>query len=311
VAGVLDVVVHRPPESGDVSTIRALAAVAAEGDGHPPFGDSVWRDLAHPTPESAVLVASDATGAVGALHLAPPDNRTRADELLAALVVDPSRRDGSVERALVDVACRDVAGRGGGRLVLWVFGADDTPSAYAADGGFTLERELQQLRVALPIAERPRWPAGIEVAAFRPGVDDDEWLAVNNRAFAADPDQSGWTREPLVRRLKEPWFDPDGFLVARDANGIAGFCWTKVHPADPPEEPQALGEIYVIGVDPDRQGTGLGRALVVAGLDWLHAHGTPVGMLFVDAANEPAIALYRALGFEVTRRDRAYVRDVR
>ena len=309
-AGVLDVVTHRPPEAGDVSTIRALADAAAESDGHPPFGDLVWRDLSDPTPESAVLVASDATGALGALHLAPPDNRTRADELLAALVVDPSRRDGAVERALVDAACRDAAGRGGGRLVLWVFGADDTPAAFATDAGFTLEREVQQLRVDLPIAERPRWPTGIEVAPFRPGVDDDEWLAVNNRAFAADPDQSGWTRETLARRLEASWFDPDGFLLARDTNGIAGFCWTKVHPADPPHEAQDLGEIYVIGVDPERQGTGLGRALVIAGLDWLHEHGTRVGMLFVDAANEPAIALYRALGFEVTRRDRAYVRDV-
>jgi mycothiol synthase len=66
----------------------------------------------------------------------------------------------------------------------------------------------------------------------------------------------------------------------------------------------------VIGVDPDRQGTGLGRALVVAGLSWLHEHGTPVGMLYVDAANEPALALYRAIGFEIARHDRAYSRDL-
>ena len=294
-----------------MSTVRALADTAAESDGHPPFGESVWRDLAHPTPESTVLLASDAGGPVGALHLAPPDHRTRADEVLAAIVVDPGYRDGSIERALVDAACKEVEEHGGGRIVLWVFGANDAPAEHATGAGFTLQRELQQLRVALPIAERPRWPDGIEVTAFRPGVDDGEWLAVNNRAFADDPDQSGWTRETLARRLEEPWFAPDGFLLARDADGLAGFCWTKVHPADPPDDPQALGEIYVIGVDPDRQGAGLGRALVVAGLDWLHEHGTPVGMLFVDAANEPAIALYRALGFETTRRDRAYVREVR
>jgi len=310
VAHVLDVVVHRPPTPDDVSTIRALADLATTHDGHPPFGEAVWRDLAHPTTESAVLVATDGAGPIGAVHLAPPDNLLDTTEVLAGMVVEPSHRDGSVARALIDAACTDVAARGGGHLVLWVFGADDTSSTDAGRAGFALERELLQMRVSLPIAERARWPEGVAVDTFRPGVDDGEWLAVNNRAFAADPDQRGWTLETLAPRLAEPWFDPEGFLVARDAAGIAGFCWTRVHPADPPAEPDALGEIYVIGVDPGRQGAGLGRALVVAGLSWLHEHGTPVGMLFVDAANEPALALYRALGFEVARRDRAYSRDI-
>jgi mycothiol synthase len=311
VASVLDVVVHRPPSPDVVATIRALADAATATDGHPPFGDAVWRDLAAPSRDSTVLLASIADAPVGALHLAPPDNAAGARELLAGLVVDPSRRDGSIEAALLDAAVRQVSEGGGGRLLLWVFGADEAPASFATDAGFALVRELHQLVVALPLDQEPAWPDGVEVAAFRPGVDDEEWLAVNNRAFADDPDQSGWTHETLARRLSEPWFDPEGFLLARDAGGIAGFCWTKVHPADPPAQPEPLGEIYVIGVDPDRQGTGLGRALVVGGLDWLHHHGTPAGMLFVDAANSPAAKLYHDLGFELARRDRAYARVVR
>jgi mycothiol synthase len=310
VAGVLDVFVHRPPAADDVETLHRLADEATARDGHPPFGDSVWRDLAHPTSETTVVTATDRTVAVGALHLGPPDNITGTRELLSGLVVAPDSRDGTVERTLLDAACSEVANRGGAHLVLWVFGADDASTRHAAAAGFELERELRQLRIALPLDETPRWPDGVAVDAFRRGVDDDEWLAVNNRAFADNPDQRGWTHETLASRLAEPWFDPGGFLVARDADGIAGFCWTKVHAPDPPREPGPLGEIYVIGVDPSRQGSGLGRALVVAGLAWLHEHGTPTGMLFVDAVNEPALALYDALGFEVARRDCAYARDI-
>ena len=134
----------------------------------------------------------------------------------------------------------------------------------------------------LPFAEEPRWPHGIQVRAFKPGNDEQEWLGVNNRAFAADPDQGGWTLDTLEDREEEPWFDPSGFLLALDDRGMAGFCWTKLHDAAPPVEPEPLGEIYVIGVEPDRQGSGLGRALTVAGLASIHERGPSIGMLFVD-----------------------------
>jgi mycothiol synthase len=68
-----------------------------------------------------------------------------------------------------------------------------------------------------------------------------------------------------------------------------------------------LGEIYVISVDPSRHGEGWGRALTVAGLQWLAAQGLTVGMLYTDASNTGAVALYGHLGFTVDHVDRSYV----
>jgi mycothiol synthase len=95
---------------------------------------------------------------------------------------------------------------------------------------------------------------------------------------------------------------------------LAGFCWTKVHEAhdslSPPGEP-ALGEIYVVAVDPDFAGHGLGRQLTLAGLDYLSSKGITEAMLYVDATNAAAVKLYVELGFTVNHIDRAYTGDIR
>jgi mycothiol synthase len=141
---------------------------------------------------------------------------------------------------------------------------------------------------------------------FRPGVDDTAWLEVNRLSFATHPIQGTMQQEDLDRAKTEPSFDPAGFVIAREGEQMTGFCWTKIHAdSNPP-----VGEIYVIGAHPAYQGRGLGRALVLAGLDWLHGQGLTVGMLYVEANNEPALRLYLRLGFEMVHDFRCWRRKV-
>ncbi len=159
------------------------------------------------------------------------------------------------------------------------------------------------MRRPLPLeVDHPR----VATRPFEPGIDEAAWLEVNNRAFSSHPEQGGWNLDTILERESEAWFDPDGFLLHERDGRLAASCWTKIHhDTEPP-----LGEIYVISVDPDFQGLGLGRDLVVAGLDSLSSRGISTAMLYVDADNEPAVGLYRKLGFEVDHTDRAYVTDV-
>jgi mycothiol synthase len=89
-------------------------------------------------------------------------------------------------------------------------------------------------------------------------------------------------------------------------NKLAGFCWTKLHLETQP----VLGEIYVIAVEPDFAGRGLGRSLTVAGLQHLAKLGTTVGMLYVDNQNSIALNMYTDLGFTSHHQQCAFVGDV-
>ena len=289
--------------SGVAPHVERIDASIRAAAGHPALGDAVWRDLERPGPDSAAFLVGEHAYA----HIARADNEDDHGWVLGLAIAPGESADGA-RATLVKAAARHASANGGGSISLWVLGADAESDAELASAGMRADRELYEMRVALPLGLEARWPPGISVRTFESGRDDDAWLTVNNRAFAGHAEQGGWTHSTLARRVAEPWFDPSLFLLAFDADGLAGFNWLKIHPAD--EADPALGEIYVIGVDPRMQGARLGPALAIAGLDAVAARDISTGMLFVAADNEPALKLYRSLGFTVHRVDRAYELEV-
>jgi mycothiol synthase len=286
-------------EATSALNVQRLLQDAATADGFLGLSDQLAADLeelGNGGAEDAVvaIVAGERSELLGVAIA----SRRDGDWTMQA-VTDPANRDGAATRLLVESLLEAVADAGGGRIDWWVYAPGDADDAVAAGIGLRIDRELLQMRRSLPAERR----AEVVTRSFRPGDDEEAWLAVNNRAFAGHHEQHGWTAATLHQRMRQPWFDADDLRLHEREGRLAAFCWTKRHDA-------SLYEIYVIGVDPDFQGLGLGTQLTLAGLDHMVSRGSTEALLYVAAENETAVAMYERLGFTVRRADRAYVGEV-
>jgi len=118
--------------------------------------------------------------------------------------------------------------------------------------------------------------------------------------------------DPLVRlinsafRVEQPFIegdriDPEGirsyiakgkFLLAEDSAGLAGCVYVELR--------GNRGYLGLLGVDPPRQGTGLGRKLLNAAENLFHEAGCQAIDLRVISARAPLPAFYRHLGYRQT-----------
>ncbi len=193
-------------DPGVVDEIEGLVRRVSRAREHPALGEPKRLELAHlvgategsAVPDSTGLLVHDAEGS-GLVAYAQVSHGRRFGEFVTELVLDAGV-DAKVADALLDAAVA-TATRGGRReatLRWWV--AKPTPSddERALSRGFTLERDLVQMRCGLPIARREGDEPIPATRPFRPGRDEEAWLIANNREFAGHPEQGTWDLATLL-----------------------------------------------------------------------------------------------------------------
>jgi mycothiol synthase len=293
----------------DSARLREFLLDVHAADSRPEVGDTgLPRDFAG----GEHLFAGRGEDLVGYAHL-----DTGGDvfgRTVGELFVRPdARRAGIGGSVLAELLSRAGAADStlGDRVRVWAHGDHPGAARLAERFGMSRVREMHRMRRDLSSASLPEapLPAGVRIRSFVPGLDEPEFLRVNSRAFSWHPEQGALSMDELLATEQEGWFDRDGFLLAEAGGKLVGFHWTKIHQraaADSSGRP--MGEVYVIGVDPEGQGGGLGKALTVAGLRYLADAGLDQVMLYVESDNPAAIAVYRKLGFEIWDTDVQYSR---
>ncbi len=275
--------------TADVEAVLALVGRCEAEDGVAPLN------------ESAALVAAGERP--GEVHL-EWDGRTLAGIAVAdprehsiVVAVDPAHRRQGIGTRLLTTALAAHPDHS-----VWAFGTLPAAERLAARLSLVPVRQLLRLERDLGEEPEPTPPEGYRITTFSP-QDAAEVVAVNAAAFAHHPEQGRLTLDEFLGLTRQPWFSPEGLLLARSGAELAGFHWTKRHDAE-------VGEVYVLAVHPDHHGGGLGRWLLEAGLAHLARIGCHRVLLYVEADQERVVRLYRSAGLEQAAVDTSYRRPV-
>jgi len=277
--------------------VLSLIKAAHDFDGTPAIAEHVLLHLRHGGDKSdSHLVIEENKEVIAYAHL---DTTDLVAGPSVEAVVHPQHRGKGLGALILKEAIKSC----GNKTRIWSHG--DLPAAKAIASSLKLKRIWSNLLMSKPLGEIQPLTSKYPIRTFIPSLDNQAFLALNNKVFAKYPDQGGWSEADLKVRLNEDWFEKEGFFVTEDKGELIGFCWTKIHGAhthshngsDDDHGHEALGEIYILAVNPDYKGQGIGRDLTITGLNYLKYQGLNNVMLYVGVENKPAFNLYKSLGF--------------
>lgn len=273
----------------EAARVHDFLADLTEVDGHPPFSEHKLASLGGDG--NRVAAWSDDAG----LCLVAVAARHRGDghwAIEAALA--PRRRTANDETLAIQRAVELTPA--GEPHSFWAFRPGQADAALRL--GYEQVRAVLRMSGPMPTAAEPT-VSGISIKPMS-GSEVVALLGVNNRAFAHHREQGSMTEDEFRSLMTLAWFDAGGVHVARSGGRIAGFCVTK-------PERREIGEVYLLAVDPDFAGLGIGRALLHRGLARLAERGAATAQAWVDAANVAAVGLYEAAGLFETFRTAEFV----
>lgn len=171
--------------------------------------------------------------------------------------------------------------------------------AFLERRGYEHERWYWELQLPAdtPVNDDPQFPEGITVRTFARHEDELVFLQVRNVSFAEHYGSVQRTLEEIIAITDQPDFRPEGLFFAFDGDKVAGFCLTDIHPDEIKRRGIGVGHINLLGTMPEYRGKGIGRALLLTGIQYLRLE-VPIVELSVEGKNSNALALYYNVGFK-------------
>jgi mycothiol synthase len=168
------------------------------------------------------------------------------------------------------------------------------------DCGFTSDRYFfsmeRDLNVSIP---QPQIPSGFTVRQVNGSSDAQQWVELYNESFFDHWNYHEYTIETYYHWLSDSNYKPELDLVAVTSQGqLAAFCRCWINSEHNCNNEQKEGLIDILGTRSGFRRMGLGRTLLLIGMQKLKEHTMDIAKLNVDANNSNfAGLLYESVGF--------------
>ncbi|NJK77116.1 MAG: GNAT family N-acetyltransferase [Microcoleus sp. SU_5_6] len=232
--------------------------------------------------------------------------------------VHPEARGGEVEASAIawgEARMQEIAKERGTPVKLrsYVRAEDGDRISLLVNSGFQADRYF--FRMARSLSEpipKPQFPEGFWLRQVSCEQDATAWVEMFNQSFIDHWNHHDLTVEEFNYYSNLPNYrnDLDAIAVAADGT-FAAFCYCEINPEENDRTGRNEGWIGVLGTRRGFRKIGLGRAMLLAGLQRLKAAGVDTAILGVDAENPSgALRLYESTGFRKIRNSISYVKDV-
>ncbi len=172
---------------------------------------------------------------------------------------------------------------------------------------FTRRQRYHQLfeqSLAGPPLPELSLPAGYRVRPVA-GIDDvQRRAAASHAAFESDlPFDAYWPR--YLRFMQSPLYPIGQDLMIENSDGrVAAFCICWLDPIN------CVGSFEPLGVHPDFQRRGFGKAILQAGMRLMQVAGMTSAIVGTGWDNTPAVNLYQAARFNLSLRLLTYEKEI-
>lgn len=181
------------------------------------------------------------------------------------------------------------------------------------NNGFTIDRYFFRMERNMnePIPEA-HFPNGFTLRCMEGEQDAKAWVDLHNNSFI-----DHWNFHPVTLEMLKHWLQESSYrsnldlLAVTDDDSFVAQCYCYINLENNARTERNEGNVGILGVRRGFRKIGLGRAMLLSGLQRLKQAGVDTVRLGVDADNpNGALRLYESVGFQKVYTSINFLRDV-